>query len=343
MLRRRGRPFLSAAALLLGYVTVASSDGPRGRLRNIQFALPEAPPIVRGAWYGQELQGAPAAQSSHSAPPCVPTRATQPTVADCIAATLHGFKTGGYFIDLAANDAVTLSNSYTLEQQYGWKGLCVEPNPEYHTRLLQIRSCEVIAAAVSSREGQAFFEFNHATKSLGHRFAYSNGVFGRLTNRNSSSTTPVWTIPFSRLLMEHHTPTTIDFMSLDCEGNEAAVMETFPWETHTISVLSTEHPKPPLIAKLIAHGYKALCFVGNTDTVFVHWATMKEAVLRLVPALANGIPSAIGGCHALLFPKSGTCAEAMHAHRRTKYRVTGKLPASKLPPAGNTAPFLAEV
>ena len=226
MRRRARRLLLSTAAALLGHATVASSGGPRGQLRNIQFALPEAPPIVRGAWYGQELQGAPAAQSSHSPPPSVPTRATQPTVADCIAATLHGFKTGGYFVDLAANDAVTLSNSYTLEQQYGWKGLCVEPNPEYHTRLLQIRSCEVIAAAVSSREGQAFFEFNHATKSLGQRFAYSNGVFGRLTNRNSSSTTPVWTIPFSRLLMEHHTPTTIDFMSLDCEGNEAAVTET---------------------------------------------------------------------------------------------------------------------
>ena len=94
---------------------------------------------------------------SYLPPPFVPTLATQPTVADCIAATLHGFKTGGYFIDLAANDAVTLSNSYTLEQQYGWKGLCVEPNPEYHTRLLQIRSCEVIAVAVSGREGQAFF------------------------------------------------------------------------------------------------------------------------------------------------------------------------------------------
>ena len=183
MHRRARRPLLSAAALLLGHATVASSGGPRGQLRNIQFALPEAPPIVRGAWYGQELQGAPAAQSSHSPPPSVPTRATQPTVADCIAATLHGFKTGGYFVDLAANDAVTLSNSYTLEQQYGWKGLCVEPNPEYHTRLLQIRSCEVIAAAVSSREGQAFFEFNHATKSLGQRFAYSNMAYsaGSLT------------------------------------------------------------------------------------------------------------------------------------------------------------------
>jgi hypothetical protein len=34
-------------------------------------------------------------------------------------------KTNGYFVDLAANDATALSNSYTLERFYGWKGLCV--------------------------------------------------------------------------------------------------------------------------------------------------------------------------------------------------------------------------
>eukprot|EP00964_Phaeocystis_antarctica_P141696 scaffold106775_cov96-Phaeocystis_antarctica.AAC.1 len=75
MHRRARRPLL-AAALLLGHATVASSGGPRGQLRNIQFALPEAPPIVRGAWYGQELQGAPAAQSSHS--PRHPSRLERP-------------------------------------------------------------------------------------------------------------------------------------------------------------------------------------------------------------------------------------------------------------------------
>ncbi|GKZ01033.1 hypothetical protein MPSEU_001054700 [Mayamaea pseudoterrestris] len=35
-----------------------------------------------------------------------------------------------FFIDLAANDAKTLSNTLALEQR-GWQGLCIEPNPAY--------------------------------------------------------------------------------------------------------------------------------------------------------------------------------------------------------------------
>ncbi len=34
-----------------------------------------------------------------------------------------------YFVDLAANDAAALSNTFRLEKNYNWKGLCIEPNP----------------------------------------------------------------------------------------------------------------------------------------------------------------------------------------------------------------------
>ena len=37
----------------------------------------------------------------------------------------------GFFVELAANDAVFLSNSLTLEQEFGWAGLCIEANPNY--------------------------------------------------------------------------------------------------------------------------------------------------------------------------------------------------------------------
>lgn len=37
----------------------------------------------------------------------------------------------GFFVELAANDAVFLSNSLTLEQEFGWAGLCIEANPHY--------------------------------------------------------------------------------------------------------------------------------------------------------------------------------------------------------------------
>ena len=39
-----------------------------------------------------------------------------------------------YFVDLAANDPIDLSNTFKLEQM-GWEGLCIEPNPVYWYRL----------------------------------------------------------------------------------------------------------------------------------------------------------------------------------------------------------------
>ncbi len=35
-------------------------------------------------------------------------------------------KRGGFFIDLAANEPIILSNSRTLERDFGWDGLCIE-------------------------------------------------------------------------------------------------------------------------------------------------------------------------------------------------------------------------
>ena len=39
----------------------------------------------------------------------------------------------GFFLDLAANDAVTLSNTLFLEQKLAWNGICIEPNLEYYS------------------------------------------------------------------------------------------------------------------------------------------------------------------------------------------------------------------
>ena len=38
-----------------------------------------------------------------------------------------GFPRGGFFVDLAAHDAVVYSNTVALEAHFGWDGLCIEP------------------------------------------------------------------------------------------------------------------------------------------------------------------------------------------------------------------------
>ena len=59
-----------------------------------------------------------------------------------------GGKRGGYFLDLAAHDAMHLSNTYSLEAMFGWGGLCVEANYMNYLWGLAHRRCTVVAAAV---------------------------------------------------------------------------------------------------------------------------------------------------------------------------------------------------
>jgi hypothetical protein len=62
-------------------------------------------------------------------------------------------------VDLAANDATLLSNAYALEKYYGWKGLCLEPNPDYFHNLSHYQeNCDLVAAVVGrARMEQVYF------------------------------------------------------------------------------------------------------------------------------------------------------------------------------------------
>jgi hypothetical protein len=52
---------------------------------------------------------------------------------DEVVLSLLGNKTNGYFVDLASNDATTLSNSYALEKHYGMDGRGCASNPIQRT------------------------------------------------------------------------------------------------------------------------------------------------------------------------------------------------------------------
>ena len=38
-------------------------------------------------------------------------------------------KRDGYFVEVGAYDGFTISNTYLLEKNYGWKGICIEATP----------------------------------------------------------------------------------------------------------------------------------------------------------------------------------------------------------------------
>lgn len=58
---------------------------------------------------------------------------------DRFVARLLGFKPNGFFLDIGSCHAISTNNTYAF-QELGWKGICVELDPE-HNESYKVRSC----------------------------------------------------------------------------------------------------------------------------------------------------------------------------------------------------------
>ena len=132
------------------------------------------------------------------------------------------YPTTGFFVDLGAYDGVEHSNTWTLEQEYGWHGICVEANPDYFKALTKNRpTAHNINAAVTASEGQVHF--------LGQ-------------NITASTEAPiVRCAPLQTLLAEAKAPYTIDYLSVDIEGLEFDVLEAFNFAAYMVKLITVEH------------------------------------------------------------------------------------------------------
>ena len=186
---------------------------------------------------------------------------------DEIVSKLLGGKRGGYFIDLASNDAVRLSNTYALETHFGWNGLCMEPNPIYWTGL-SYRKCDVVAAIVGNRTmEEVFFRYprNKAPKG---------GILGDAFDNKRDQWNeghPRFTVTLLEVFKKFRVPKTIDYISLDIEGAEDFVMSSFPFSKYRFNVMTVERPSDVLTSILNSNGYILLKTIKkNTETLWVH-------------------------------------------------------------------------
>jgi FkbM family methyltransferase len=169
-------------------------------------------------------------------------------------------KSNGYFVEFGAMDGVNLSNTWLLEKRFGWRGILAEPNPGFHPGLSSNRDCDVSAQCVWKRTGDTmdFLVAGHAEFS---RLATVIPEDRHEERRQKRATTiQVETISLNDLLLQHGAPKTIDFMSLDTEGSELAILEAFDFERWDVRALTVEHNFTPareaLQQLLEAQGYR---------------------------------------------------------------------------------------
>lgn len=174
-----------------------------------------------------------------------------------------------FFVDLAANDALVLSNTFVLEKN-GWEGVCIEANPEYWYRLAIFRTCTIIGAAVGGKPEDDGLEVNFALKGV------FGGVVGHDTDNNEDNSANVVQVKRNlvsifTIFNQTNVPRVIDYLSLDVEGAESLVMEHFPWSDYSFKFLTIERPKDDLKEKLKLNGYKmVLVLTLYGETLWIH-------------------------------------------------------------------------
>ena len=160
---------------------------------------------------------------------------------DKIVLDILNHKRSGFFVDIGAHDGKELSNTYFMEKELDWSGICIEPNPSVTEELKKNRNCIVDTRPISRTTGEDVFFYPHDEPMLS--MTTWNGVSlmspqGEVISRNVS--TKMSGVSLKDLLVTNGAPKEIDYISMDIEGCEAEILHTFDFETFDVKCWSIE-------------------------------------------------------------------------------------------------------
>lgn len=164
----------------------------------------------------------------------------------------------GFFVEFGVCDGLTLSNTLLLESSYGWRGIIAEPASCWHDRLKRNRTCAISTACVWSESGVAlsFNQTNEPELSTINQFSDRDS---HAVAREGGNQYQVDTLSLLDLLVKYEAPKTIDYLSIDTEGSELAILEAFDFSKYDIKIITVEHNFTPqreaICALLSRNGY----------------------------------------------------------------------------------------
>ncbi len=162
-----------------------------------------------------------------------------------------------FFVEFGATDGITLSNSYLLEKT-GWHGLLAEPDKNWHKKLFQSRSAVIDTRCVYSSSGKLVPFRESLVGELSGIVEFGNNDGWRET-RKIGAILQVETVSLLDFLKQNNAPLRIDFLSIDTEGSEFAIIENFDFCEWDIRFVAIEHnftsSKEKIIEKMLNSGY----------------------------------------------------------------------------------------
>lgn len=171
------------------------------------------------------------------------------------------FKKEGFFVEFGATNGVDLSNTFLMEKHFSWTGILAEPAKCWHAKLHDNRSCKIETKCVWTETGSkvSFIEADEAELSTVREYSDCD-MHG--ANRENGFIYEVETISLYDLLKQNNAPKSIEYMSIDTEGSEYDILETFPFDEYKFGIITVEHnyseSRNKIHALLTKFGYRRI-------------------------------------------------------------------------------------
>ena len=166
---------------------------------------------------------------------------------------------GGFFVEFGATNGVKFSNSLYLERELGWRGILAEPARVWYPALRDNRACSIDDRCVWTTTGErlAFNQPAVAAHSTLEAFSDSDG---HADSRRDGERYMVEIVSLLDLLAHWNAPRRIDYLSIDTEGSELAILEAFDFAAYDVRLISVEHnhtdKRQPIFDLLTARGFR---------------------------------------------------------------------------------------
>lgn len=169
----------------------------------------------------------------------------------------------GTFVEFGARDGIQHSNTLLLERQLGWRGVLVEADENEYRSLQQNRPGAFCYHGAVCPRGMS--EMTLALSSLGGW----TGMNASYEPQRRETIQKVTAVPCYQLdqLLRRQGMHRVDYMTIDTEGSELALINDFPWDQFDVRVVQVEqldeHKFPAqagreanITARLARYGYR---------------------------------------------------------------------------------------